>query len=119
MENLEFALKASGTGILFLLLALVALAGIISLMTKYLVDKPEKEEDDEETVEIPAEIIKEDAPESKKDLKLAAAIALAIYRSQVEMSAVRPVETGAEVNSWRQFNLINRLNQSSNIRRPK
>lgn len=117
MENLSLALQISGIGIVALFLILVVLAGIISLMTKYLVDKPEKEE--EELTETPAEKIEIVAPESKQDLKLAAAIALAIYRAQVEMSAVQPVEAGADVNSWRQFKLINRLNQSSNIRRTK
>lgn len=117
MENLPLALQISGIGIVALFLVLVVLAGIISLMTKYLVDRPEKEEED--ISETPEVSIEEVAPESKNDLKLAAAIALAIYRAQVEMSAVKPVETGAEVNSWRQFKLINRLNQSSNVRRAK
>ncbi len=118
MENLPLALQISGIGIVALFLVLVVLAGIISLMTKYLVDRPEKDED-EDISETPEVSIEEVAPESKNDLKLAAAIALAIYRAQVEMSAVKPVETGAEVNSWRQFKLINRLNQSSNVRRAK
>lgn len=118
MENLGLALQISGIGIVALFLILVVLAGIISLMTKYLVDKPEKQEEGE-TTETQAEKIEVVAPETKQDLKLAAAIALAIYRAQVEMSAVQTVEAGAEVNSWRQFKLINRLNQSSNIRRTK
>jgi sodium pump decarboxylase gamma subunit len=118
MENLGLALQISGIGIVALFFVLVVLAGIISLMTKYLVDKPEKQEEEAES-EAQIEKIEEVAPESNQDLKLAAAIALAIYRSQVEMSAVSPVETGVEVNSWRQIKLINRLNQSSNIRRGK
>lgn len=117
MENLGLALQISGIGIVALFLILVVLAGIISLMTKYLVDKPEKQE--EEAVSVAQIENEEVSPESNQDLKLAAAIALAIYRAQVEMSAISPVETGVEVNSWRQIKLINRLNQSSNIRRAK
>jgi len=120
MENLGFALQVSVIGIIALLVVLVALAGLISLMTKYLVDKPEKQEDEhEETPVTEAVVQKEEVPESKKDLKLAAAVAVAIYRAQMEMAAVRPTETGIEVNSWRQMKLFNRLNQSSNIRRAK
>lgn len=118
MENLGFALQVSGIGILLLLLVLILLAGVISLMTKYLVDRPEKEEE-EETPVVPAVVQEEVVPETKQDLKLAAAIGLAIYRAQVEMVTVQPVKSGTEVNSWRQAKLINRLNQSSNIRRAK
>lgn len=118
MENLGLALQISGIGIFALFLVLVVLAGIISLMTRYLVDRPEKQEEEEESV-TQIEKNEEVAPESNQDLKLAAAVALAIYRAQVEMSTVQTVEAGAEVNSWRQFKLINRLNQSSNIRRTK
>ena len=119
MENLGIALQVSGIGIVTLLIVLVLLAGLISLMTKYLVDKPEKEEEAEEISVVPAVVKEEAVPESKQDLKLAAAIALAIYRAQVEMAAVKPAEGSTEVNSWRQIKLINRLNQSSNIRRAK
>ena len=117
MENLGLVLKISGIGIVLLFLILVILAGLINLMTRYLHDKPEEEE--EETTDTPEATVDEVAPESKQDLQLVAAIALAVYRAQVEMATPQQVESGAEMNSWRQFNLINRLNQSSNIRRPK
>lgn len=119
MENLGFAIQVSVIGIIALLVILVLLAGLISLMTKYLVDKPEKEEEQEELPISEAEVQKEEVPESKNDLKLAAAVALAIYRAQMEIATVTPAETGTEINSWRQMKLINRLNQSSNIRRAK
>jgi len=119
MENLGFAIQVSVIGIIALLLVLVLLAGLISLMTKYLVDKPEKEEEEQEAPVTIAEVQEEEVPESKKDLKLAAAVALAIYRAQMEMATVKPAETGTEINSWRQIKMINRLNQSSNIRRAK
>jgi len=45
MENLGLALKISGVGIVVLLLVLTVFAGLISLLTKFLKDKPEEEQE--------------------------------------------------------------------------
>lgn len=114
-SNLIDALKISGVGIVVLLLVLVALAGIVSLMTKYIVDKPEKEEKAEEK----AEPVATAKPEKKSNLETVAAIALALYRAQTEIQSTETSTPSGEFNSWRQFNLQRRLTQSSTIRRSR
>lgn len=116
MENMfSTAVKISGIGIVVLLLVLAALAGIVYLMTRFIVDKEDKEETlEKETVQPAAEIV-----EPRSDLKLAAAVAVAIARAQADTQSVT-IETSAEgVNPWRQFGLQRRLNQSSTIRRAR
>lgn len=111
---LNNALKISGIGIVVLLLVLILLAVVVWLMTKFIVDKPEKE-----TAEEPAALETKAPSEPKSDLQLAAAVALALYRAQTETQSVGiPANTG-EINAWKQFNLQRRLTQSSTIRRTK
>jgi sodium pump decarboxylase gamma subunit len=116
MENmLGTALKISGIGIVVLLLVLVVLAGIVYLMTRFIVDKEDKEEMlEEEKIQPNAEVV-----EPRSDLKLAAAVAVAIARAQADTQAVTTETSAGEVNSWRQFGLQRRLNQSSTIRRAR
>ena len=115
-STLIYALKISGIGIVVLLLVLIILAGIVSLMTRFIVDKPEKEEEVVEEVK-PAQVA---APkDDKKDLAMVAAIALAVCRAQTEMQSVETAAPAGEVNAWKQFNLQRRLAQSSNFRRTR
>jgi sodium pump decarboxylase gamma subunit len=118
MDNpLIFALKISGIGIVVLLLVLTVLAGVVSLMTKFIVEKPEKESDsDEEEV---AEIEAADSSDKESKLETVAAIALALYRAQTEIQTNESSAPAGEINSWRQFNLQRRLTQSSTIRRSR
>jgi Na+-transporting methylmalonyl-CoA/oxaloacetate decarboxylase gamma subunit len=116
MENMfSTAIKISSIGIVVLLLVLAALAVIVYLMTRFIVDKEDKEETlEQETVQPAAEIM-----EPRSDLKLAAAVAVAIARSRADTQSVT-IETSAEgVNPWRLFGLQRRLNQSSTIRRAR
>lgn len=114
-SELIYALKISGVGIVVLLLVLVALAGVVSLMTKFIVDKPEKETEveEEETTAIA------ESPKTKSNLEAVAAIALALYRAQTEIQSSETSAPAGEINSWRQFNLQRRLTQSSTIRRTR
>lgn len=114
-SELIYALKISGVGIVVLLLVLVALAGVVSLMTKFIVDKPEKETEveEEETTAIA------ESPKEKSNLEAVAAIALALYRAQTEIQSSETSAPAGEINSWRQFNLQRRLTQSSTIRRTR
>jgi len=114
-SDLIYALKISGVGIVVLLLVLVALAGVVSLMTKFIVDKPEKETEDEEK---PVPTIATN-DEKKSNLEAIAAIALALYRAQTEVQSTETTAPSGEINSWRQFNLQRRLTQSSTIRRSR
>ena len=113
-NNLVFALKISGIGIVVLLLVLVLLAVVVWLMTKFIVEKPEKE-----SVEEPEKVGAAATVEPKTDLQLAAAVALALYRAQTETQSVGSAANTGEINPWKQFNLQRRLTQSSNIRRTK
>lgn len=119
MDNdLVFALQISGIGIIALLISLSLLAGLISLMTKYIVDKPEK--DDNESVDtVETAVVATETISDKSDLKLAAAIALAVYRAQLEITSIPTLHPEGAVNSWQQFKLNRRLNQSSTIRRTR
>lgn len=114
-STLAFALKISGIGIVVLLLVLVLLAVVVGLMTRFIVDKPEKKEETVEEISSASEAL----PEGKSNLEVIAAIALAIARGQAETQSVQSLTSAGEVNSWRQFNLQRRLNQSSNIRRTR
>ena len=114
-DLLVFALQISGIGIVVLLAVLSLLALVISLMTRYIVDKPEKEETPEVSISAP---IQTEEPK-ENNLGEIAAIAVAYYRAQVELSAVNSEVTAGEMNSWRQFKIFQRLNQSSTIRRMK
>lgn len=116
-NSLAFALQVSGIGIVVLLLVLILLAVIVWLMTKFIVDKPEKAE--EETVQPVSTIANEPITEKKNTLQLAAAIALALYRAQTETQLAAPESSAVEVSSWRQLGLQRRLTQSSTIRRTK
>lgn len=115
-QTLSTALAISGIGIVVLLLVLTALAGIIYLMTRYLVDKEEKEEVTEQAA---APAVAVEAEETGADLKLVAAVAVAIARAQADTVTVSAETSAGEVNSWRQFGLQRRLNQSSTIRRTR
>lgn len=116
-NSLAFALQVSGIGIVVLLLVLILLAVIVWLMTKYIVDKPEKTE--EEAVQPVTAAVNVQTTEKKSDLQIAAAIALALFRAQTETQLAAPESSAVEVNSWRQFGLQRRLTQSSTIRRTK
>jgi sodium pump decarboxylase gamma subunit len=116
-STLGFALKISGIGIVVLLLVLAALAGIVYLMTRFIVDKEEPEE--EGTVEETPAPAAAAVEEKKTDLTLAAAIAVAIARAQAEMNVVSSESAGETVNAWYAFGLQRRLTQSSTIRRTK
>lgn len=115
-NNLLFALQISGIGIVVLLLVLAALAGVVYLMTRFIVDKEETEEGAEESAPA-AEAAAIEEP--KTDLKLAAAIAVAIARAQAEMQVVSTEAEGGELNAWRQFGLQRRLTQPSTFRRTR
>ncbi len=114
-EELIFALQVSGVGIVVLLLVLSLLALVISLMTRYIVDKPEQEETTE--VSIPAPLQAEKA--EGNNLEIIAAIAVAYARAQMELSAMNIESAAGEMDSWRQFKIFQRLNQASTIRRMK
>jgi len=112
-SELIYALKISGVGIVVLLLVLVALAGVVSLMTKFIVEKPKKEEEPEEEKAVAV------TTEKSSNLETVAAIALALYRAQTEIQTSETSAPAGEINSWRQFNLQRRLTQSSTIRRTR
>lgn len=113
-QDVLLALKISGVGIVVLLLVLAALAGIISLLTRFIKDAPEEEEstsEEEEKTPSPA-------PATGTDLSKIAAIAVAIARAQSEYSAAGESSVSLK-NSWGQFHLNRRLNLSSTFRRSK
>lgn len=117
MENtLLLALKISGIGIVVLLAVLAVFAGLVSLMTTFLKDKPEEEESsDEEEVE---GIDEPELASVEPDLSRVAAIAVALARAQsVFTTASQP--TGTFLNSWGQFHLNRRLNSSMPTRRTR
>lgn len=117
MDNVLIeALQISGIGIVALLISLSLLAGLISLMTKYIVDKPEKQE---EEVESEAAVAPVESPAEKSDLQKVAAIAVALYRSQLELTSLPGEDSGGAMNSWQQFRLNRRLNQSATFRRTR
>ena len=117
MNILPTALAISGIGIIVLLLVLTALAGIVYLMTRFIVDKEENEE--ETTVEAVSAATAEDN-EPKSDLKLAVALAVAIARAQADTQvAYHETSAAGDYNAWRQNGLLRRLNQSSMIRRTR
>jgi sodium pump decarboxylase gamma subunit len=118
MDNVLIeALQISGIGIVALLVALSLLAGLISLMTKYIVDKPEEEEEEEGITESATE----EAPVAEKssDLQVVAAIAVALYRSQLELTSLPGDTAEGAMNSWQQFRLNRRLNQTATFRRTR
>lgn len=113
-STLALALKISGIGIVVLLLVLSLFAFVVSLMTRFMVDKPEEDEVEETT-----QIANPDNDEKKPDLQLIAAISLALYRDQTESQTAIPTSIAENNNSWRQFQLHRRLTQSSTIRRTR
>jgi Na+-transporting methylmalonyl-CoA/oxaloacetate decarboxylase gamma subunit len=115
-STLALALKISGIGIVVLLLALSLFAFVVSLMTRFMVDKPEEEEDAGEENTQP-EIFDNDV--KNPDLQMVAAIALALYRDQIESQTAVPLSIAGSNDSWRQFQLHRRLTQSSTIRRTR
>ena len=114
---LPFALSISGIGIVVLLLVLALLAGVVALMTKYIVDKPEKEDSEEEIEEVQETTAS--VPEKNTGLEKIAVIALALARAQAETITTQSLAPAGELNSWRQFNLQKRLAKSSTIRRSR
>ena len=113
--SLGLAIKVAVVGLIVLLIVLTALAGIVYLLTRFIVDK--KEEEPAVTEEKPAPAAAVEEP--KTELSLAAAVAVAIARAQAEVQIVANDISAGEVNAWRQFGLQRRLNQSSTIRRTK
>jgi len=111
-ETVILALKISGAGILVLLLVLALLAGIVSLLTRFIKDAPEEEDagDADETVDT---VVVETNDHAK-----IAVMAVAIARAQSEFS-VSTKSDSMSLNSWGQFHLSRRLNLSSSIRRSK
>jgi sodium pump decarboxylase gamma subunit len=115
MENLGLALKISGIGIVVLLLVLTVFAGLISLLTKFLKDKPEEEQEAGEEEELEAEA---EPSSEESDLERLAVMAVAIARAQSAFFTVSQT-TGSAFNSWGQFHLNRRLNTSVTSRRTK
>jgi Na+-transporting methylmalonyl-CoA/oxaloacetate decarboxylase gamma subunit len=117
MENvLLYALQVSGVGIVALLLFLILFAVIVYLMTRYIKDKPDAGESSESEVKPIAESV----DKGKPDLKIVAAIALAIARAQAEIGASgTSLPEAGKSNPWHQFQLQRRLTQSSTIRRTR
>ena len=115
-SELIYALKVSGVGIVVLLLVLALFAGVVSLMTKFIVDKPTKEKVEEEAE---TEQAISTTPINESNLATIAVIALALYRAQTEVQSTESIAPSGEFNSWRQFNLQRRLTQSSTIRRSR
>jgi len=112
-DTVILALKISGAGIVVLLVVLALLALIVSLLTRFIKDKPEENED---TVEVEEAAIT--TVSQTNDLAKIAAIAVAIARAQTEFS-VSAKSDSMTLNSWGQFHLSRRLNLSSSIRRSK
>jgi Na+-transporting methylmalonyl-CoA/oxaloacetate decarboxylase gamma subunit len=117
VENpLVTALIICAIGIVLLILALSAFAGIVMLLTGWIKAKPEEEEEEEET---PAEVVEAAAPATDSSKKLrAAAIAVALARAQAEYGlsqtdSNRHVEQG----SWWQYHQSRQLSQSVKVRR--
>jgi len=113
--SLGLAIKVAVIGLVTLLLVLTALAGIVYLLTRFVVEK--KEEEKTGAVETPAPAAAVEEP--KTDLMLAAAVAVAIARAQAEIQTVTSEISAGEVNAWRLYGLQRRLNQSSTIRRTR
>lgn len=113
--SLGLAIQVALVGLLVLLVVLAALAGIVYLLTRFVVDK--KEEEPTKTEEAPAPAATVEEP--KTDLSLVAAIAVAIARAQADIQNIATEISAGEVNAWRQFGLQRRLNQSSTIRRTR
>lgn len=115
-NNLLLALKISGIGIVVLLAALALFTGLVSLMTRFLKDKPEEEESNaEEDVE---GIDEPELASVEPDLNRVAVIAVALARAQSVFAAANP-PTGSFLNSWGQFHLNRRLNSSMPTRRTR
>lgn len=110
------ALKISGIGIVVLLLVLVLLAFLVSLMTKFIVEKPETETAIEPETPQPAQTKQ---AEKKSDLKKIAVLAVALARAQAETTYTESPTPAGVQNAWLQFNLQRRLTQSSNLRRSR
>ncbi len=115
LDNLLIALKVSGIGIVVLLLALTVFAGLVSLMTRFLKDRPEEEESGE--VE-EAEIAESETIPAESELGRIAAIAVAIARAQSAFVTSSNPSSSA-LSSWGQFHLNRRLNSSVPTRRTK
>lgn len=113
--SLGLALKVAVVGLVVLLLVLTALAGIVYLLTRFVVEKKKEEPASSEDNTIPAVAVEE----ANTDLSLAAAVAVAIARTQAEIQTVANEISAGEVNAWRQFGLQRRLNQTSTIRRTR
>jgi len=115
-NNLLLALKISGIGIVVLLAVLAVFAGLVSLMTRFLKDKPEKEESGgEEDVE---GIDEPELVSVEPDLSRVAAIAVALARAQ-NVFATTTQPAGSLLNAWGQFHLNRRLNSSMPTRRTR
>ncbi len=112
-ETVILALKISGAGILVLLLVLALLAGIVSLLTRFIKDAPEEDEDAGDENETVDTVVVE-----TNDLAKIAVMAVAIARAQSEFS-VSTKSDSMSLNPWGQFHLSRRLNLSSSIRRSK
>ena len=113
MENLGLALQISGVGILVLLAVLALFAGLISLLTRILKDKPKEESERGDELEAAAE-----SPSDETHLAQVAAMAVALARAQSAFSNA-PQNTGSALSSWGQFHLNRRLNTSEISRRTK
>jgi Na+-transporting methylmalonyl-CoA/oxaloacetate decarboxylase gamma subunit len=114
LDTILLALKISGIGILVLLAVLAVLALIVSLLTRFIKDAPEEEDNEtfgEDNSE-PVVIAEAD------DLGKIAAIAVAIARAQSEFSTIGE-SAASNFNNWGNFYLNRRLNLSSSIRRTK
>jgi Na+-transporting methylmalonyl-CoA/oxaloacetate decarboxylase gamma subunit len=107
--SLGTALSLVGVALLALLLVLSAIAGLIYFITGVVKDKEEAEAPTKTGAEAGA------AGERETKMKVAL-IAVAIARAA---QSSRAGTSGAEneVNSWRQFHLARRLNQTLRVRR--
>jgi Na+-transporting methylmalonyl-CoA/oxaloacetate decarboxylase gamma subunit len=115
---LTTALVFSGIAIVLLILALAALAGVVTLMTTFIKGDPE-EEAGEDADSYPVEVETPTAPAEDRKLKLrAAGIAVAIARAQAEHEAISSGgNRQGESSSWRAYHRSRQLSQTVKVRR--
>ncbi len=113
---LTTAWVVSGIGMLLLFLALAFLCGLMYLMTAYIKDRPEAEE--QETGGDKQEMRSRER-ETRLKAQRAAAIAVALARSELELSSVGApgADEAGDLSAWRAFHHQRQLSLNRSTRR--
>ena len=116
---LTTSLVVSGIGMLLLFLALAFLCGLMYLMTAYIKDRPEAEEQEAKSDPSPRSAAKGEEQGARPKAQRAAAIAVALARAELDLNSIGApgADEAGDLSAWRALHQQRQLSLNQPTRR--